>query len=53
VIISTFKHPSDNSSVAFFIAAAAESRRSVTIPEVSSAVMKNFMGGSDLVGRSF
>jgi hypothetical protein len=39
-MISTFKHPSDNSSVAFFIAAGTESRRSVMIPDVSSAVMK-------------
>jgi hypothetical protein len=53
VMISTFRHPSNNSSVAFFIAADAESRRSVTIPDVSSAVMKNFMGDSDLVGRPF
>jgi hypothetical protein len=46
-IISTFKHPSANSSAAFFIAAGTESRRSVMIPDVSSAVMKNFMGGSE------
>jgi hypothetical protein len=39
--------------VAFFIAAGTESRRSVMIPDVSSAVMKNFMGGSDSTGPSF
>jgi hypothetical protein len=35
------------------MAAGTESRRSVMIPDVSSAVMKNFMGGSDSVGHPF
>jgi hypothetical protein len=39
--------------VAFFIAAGTDSRCSVRIPEVSSAVMKNFIGGSGLECRSF
>jgi hypothetical protein len=38
-MISTFKHPSDISSAAFFIAAGTVSRFSVTVPDVSSAVM--------------
>jgi len=45
VVTATFQQPSDINSVAFFIAANADSRRSVTFPDVSSAVIKNTMGG--------
>src|SRR5262245_57237989 len=41
--ISTLKYPTDRSSPAFFKAAGTVSRSRVTLPDMSRAVIKNFM----------
>src|ERR1700752_5098705 len=51
--ISTLKYPTDRSSPAFFKAAGIVSRSRVTLPDMSRAVIKNFMDFSVVERPSF